>query len=461
MAKKRLRKTAVAVLAAIGGGAAAIAFTALLTLIMSLAICLGLHPETVAAEWAAPVLGLVLAGALVRRFGIAATVGAGVVVGLAWAGAWFWFAGRFDVNMWMVEALPSVTWIHILAWVSAPLLSALGGFLGNRLGKRKYGSAAFYLAAPVIMLLAMLFSVARIDDSGSYALARGAVMTAAIPDPEGTTFRILTFDFASNPNLQMGIYDCDSDDSKPYDDTTTSYFAVPALTVFEKLGPGTLCVGNAGFFTWTEKGRIGSHVAPLVIDGKAHYNVFGGSELWTFGWKMVEGKPDFRLLRDVPFKQLEEKFDWAIGHARPLVVDGKALELKPGAGVTRLRCSRMSLGWKSGAGKLHVLVVREPDGEKASIAKWKTGEKQEGGWDLLEVQRYWMHKGVDQALALDGGDSTQLVYNGQYGVTNLTSGRLSFTLGYWRDRPLRVWIPILPTRHSDAGVINYWYVRTK
>lgn len=422
-----------------------------------------MHPEAaVAAEWATPIIGIIWAGVIVRKAGREVSIGAGAMVGALWALAWLYLMGRFDTRLWLKEALPAVSWRHILAWASAPALGAFGGMLAVQLQKAKPGTRVLaYIAAPVSLILLMMVNLLFIDAQGKHTLADGTDLTVSGPDREGTTIRLFSFDFAANKHLKAGIYDCDCDDSRPFDDVNASYFATPAAAVFDKLGPSTLCMTNAGFFSWDEQNRVGFHVAPVVQDGHARYNVMSGPNIWTFGWKMAGGIPEFKLIKGVPFNRLTSEFDTAISHVRPLVVDGNALTLKPGAGVTRLRCSRTSIGWNPGASKLYLLIVRDPDSEMASIAKWKSKSRQVGGWDMPQIQQFWMQMGVKQALVFDGGDSTQLVYSGPHGKTYIGSGRLSATLGYLNDRPVRLWVPILPIRYSTAGVMNYFYVERK
>lgn len=450
------RATAV-LLMSIGGGALAIALSAAMTLVPSMVLCAGLNPEAaMRAEWAAAVVGIVWAGMIIRRAGRSVCLGAGIVVGLAWAITWLYLMGRFDPHLWFAEALPGLSWSLVLAWAAAPVLSVLGGVLAERfapLGRTR--RAAVQAVMPGLVLLVAVTNVHFADSCGTRPLGKGASVTAYVPERDGTIVRLLTFDFVAAPDLRIGLYDCDSDDAHPFDDSNTTYLGIPALSVFERRSPRSLCVTNAGFFAWTEKGRIGRHVAPVVVNGRAHYSRLNAPQRWTFGWKTSNGRPLFRLLQATPSEKLASLFDNALGHVRPLVVNGEALKLGPGAGVTTMKCSRTSLGWSSDSSRLYLLIIRDPDGERASIDAWKNRRKQVGGWDLLQVQRFWLKVGVPQALALDGGDSTQLVFRSPVGTECVGSARFSRTLAYLRSRPVRVWIPILPLRHSDTGVMNY------
>jgi hypothetical protein len=79
------------------------------------------------------------------------------------------------------------------------------------------------------------------------------------------------------------------------------------------------------------------------------------------------------------------------------------------------------------------------------------------------VQRIWEQIGVPYALLLDGGYSTQMAFrqrSGRYRVVR-SSCHVSLTLGYWRDRPLRLFVPMLPTAQTHNGVINYLHVEAE
>lgn len=438
------------------GALLALIITASLTLFLSIILCIGANPEAVMnAEWIVVVFGIILAGAIVGRTNLSASIGMGITVGILWALTWFYLIGRFNPHIWIAEALPLLSWKYMVAWLLPPILGLLGGLLGSRI---KQGKLILLLVSALIIVL--LLDMHSSQPSGKYELAKGVDINISKPARDGTITRLFTFDFRKNPNIIPGIYDRDSNDFHPYDDKNTSYYGTPAKTVFNSYIHNPIVVANAGFFTWTKNGHIGSHVAPVVVDGIARYNLLCGPDEWTFGWKYTNGIPKFLLLQGVQFNQLEKRFDSALGNVRPLIVNGKPLELGPGAGVTRLKCSRVSLGWSENDGKLFLLVVRDPDSEIASISKWKNNLKQTGGLDLIQVQNYWKNRGIKNALALDGGDSTQLVYKQHSSITSTGSARLSITLGYLNDKPLRIWLPMFPLCHSDAGVMNYIYIKS-
>ncbi|KPJ64912.1 hypothetical protein AMK68_00055, partial [candidate division KD3-62 bacterium DG_56] len=180
---------------------------------------------------------------------------------------------------------------------------------------------------------------------------------------------------------------------------------------------------------------------------------------WVFGISKQQGPPRFHLEEAVPWEQLD-RFQTAVGHVRPLRGAGKSPPLRPGPGVTRLKCSRTSLGWTADSRRFFVLIVRDPDGEIPGIRQMKAGRRQTGGWDLLQLQQFWERMGVPDAILLDGGDSSKLAYRRKADeYVSVTSGYLlSRTLGYSHDRPLRFFVPTLPAAQSQAGVMNYLYV---
>jgi hypothetical protein len=130
-----------------------------------------------------------------------------------------------------------------------------------------------------------------------------------------------------------------------------------------------------------------------------------------------------------------------------------------GIGNTRLRCSRTSLGWSADSGKLYMLFVIDPDGEFAGIQQ-KKRDRQTGGWNLPQLQRYWEKLGVPNAIIVDGGDSTQFAIRRPEGTYQVRrSGyQLSWTFGYLRNRPLRAFVPALPPAEAHVGVMNFLYL---
>lgn len=452
-------------LISVKGGAIAVAGMVLLTLLLSLMLCFGLHPEAaLAAEWAAPVAALLWTGAIMRREGRLASLSAGLWVSFVWMVMWLIMVGRLDPRLWIADGPSLLTWRHLLAWAYGPVLALLGGEIGPWLGRRgKCGRVIVHAFPPLFVIVLGLVTTIWVPREGDYVLADGVTLSIKGPDINGNTIRLFTFDSAQNPNLRPGIYDCDSDDSTPFDNHNTSFLATPARTVYEKLGGDALFIVNAGYYNWLDwswPGLLGSHIAPMVEDGKAHYNVYiGPTPSWTFGWKITGGRPKFELLADVPYNKLTPRFDWAFCHVRPLIVNGEPQDLGLGPGLTFLNCSRVSLGWSDDSSKLYILVVRGRDSERASTSRWRVERRKTSGWDLLQLQRYWSDMGVKNAIALDGGDSTQIVYRGPHRLMSVASGRYAFTFAYLFDKPVRFWFPVFPTRHSHMGVMNFIYVK--
>jgi hypothetical protein len=165
----------------------------------------------------------------------------------------------------------------------------------------------------------------------------------------------------------------------------------------------------------------------VVQDGKLRYNV--GNHRWTL---VSKGKqlstlhlPDRNVLEGL-------KPEFAVAGVQALVREGKPLgierfpdyqdEIQKGpvastpqeAGhiplVDHMRTSRTSLGWSEDGKRLYILIVIEADHEVGSKLGLKRGEAQESGWTLADLQRFWMARGVWEAVNSDGGDVTQRIY---------------------------------------------------
>ncbi len=184
------------------------------------------------------------------------------------------------------------------------------------------------------------------------------------------------------------------------------------------------------------------HLSPVVVQGRAHYRGF--NHRWTWGAQFKNGVPMWKLQHKPAFETLEDNFDCATGTLQALVKDGEALALrpypaageqpqKPPIGSTPreaghiptldwMHTSRVSAGWNEG-GKLWVLVVKEPDGEKDSRASVSQRQRGRGGWTLADAQRFWLSMraavGVRGAVGFDGGDVAQAAWrkpNGSFEV---------------------------------------------
>lgn len=453
--------------------AIAMVCASLLIVAASFLVSLGLHPEAFrVVEWLAPLLGVgvgaLLAGQWARKRSWVAGFAVGAVTVVLWLIVWLYLMCRWDVRLWVPQGIAGLTMMHLIAWTATLAIALLGGWAGGALAKAKRSLRLGMLLIPLpILAAAVLVSnwmlPKEIKTGGTRQITSGVTMRYIAPDTEGTTARLLTFDFSKNPSLHIGLYDADSDDIVPYDDKNTTFLGQSAGFVFPKLAKQPkskmICMFNAGFFGWDDK-YVGFHVAPITVDGKSRYTFVPRlKDVWTFSIDRSGNKPRFHLVQGLDWKSMAGKYETAIAHVRPLIVDGKPLELKPGAGVTDLRCSRTSIAWSSDSQRLYVLVVRDSDGEVAGIQQWKSGKTQTGGWNLHQVQKFWSKLGAGNALALDGGDSTQMIYRERNGYYLLTSGYLSSrALGYVNQRPLRVFLPVLPVEQGHGGVMNYLYM---
>jgi hypothetical protein len=264
---------------------------------------------------------------------------------------------------------------------------------------------------------------------------------------DGTVVELFRFDFKQNPHLRFGIYDQDEDDIKPFDNVV-QYWARGVGQAVRQLNsqPGEILLATNGlFFGYLNKqfnfhGQA-FHVAPVVIDGQAHY--LKANHRWSFGVKYVNGKPHFKVFHLPDRAMLEREFDFGGGGAQCLVKDGKPLKLQPfpAPGATPLpqpvpstpqeaghiplfdhmKTSRVSLAWPADSSALYWLFVKEPDSETGSAVALQRGLPIAGGWSVADVQRFWMALAKEGKIATainsDAGDVAQMTYlraDGQY-----------------------------------------------
>jgi Phosphodiester glycosidase len=470
------------------GALLALASTVLLTLWAHVLICCGMHPEAIyCVDTAAPLLGLFCGAAWAgkgsrsgwRRGAVVATI-----LVLLWFTAWSYLVSRFEAALWWRQAICGLTSRHAAAWIMALAVGMAGGALGARLGgtkhnsrKRNAGLVALVLTMPVLLLPALMqFSLITRPDDGDgreVRLSPGVTLRSEPPQPDGTQVRLLAFNLEREPQLGFGVYDADSDDAFPFDNRNTTWLGQGLNFVLDKIqgrlqerGREVRCLINGGFFgargPW-----IGYHEAPLVVNSQALYNVHALREnwprqAWLFGIsraKVKGARPQFHLQEIAPWNRLRQ-FETAIGGVRPLRVAGRSLSLEPGMGNTLLRCSRTSVGWSADSRHFYVLIVRDPDGEMASLQQRNEGAIQSGGWSVRQVQQFWERQGVPQAALFDGGESTQLAYRDSLHRYSTVSSayQLKRTLGYWNHRPLRFYLPMLPATQNTGGVLNYLYI---
>lgn len=270
---------------------------------------------------------------------------------------------------------------------------------------------------------------------------------------DGTSCELMQFDFKANPRLRFELYAQDEDDKKPFDNNIQFWQlgvgqAVRKLNA--KLGAkGTVvAAANGPFFGYRRvskrvQNEIGFHLAPVVLRGRVYHNI--GNHRWTMGVKYFEGRPQFKTFHLPGRKTLEKEFDFASGTVQCLIKDNQPLQLErfprgpndfkkqpvPSTAdevghipyFDHAKFSRTALAWNSDSSKLYWLIVREPQGDSEGISidrlsQWKT---QSGGWNVPDVQRFWLSMNrqgmISDAINSDAGDVGQLAYrlpNGNY-----------------------------------------------
>ncbi len=244
---------------------------------------------------------------------------------------------------------------------------------------------------------------------------------------DGSSLDLLQFDFQENSNLRFAIYDQDQDDAVPFDNRT-DYFPKGAGQVTAHLNKDrkVLAAWNGLFFAYDREpgsppNGWATHIGPVVIDGKAHFNV--GRHRWMFG---VQGQT-FKALFKPNKKTMEAEFDFAADEAQLLIRQGLPLHIQPfedtlkqarssdsesNAGaipiVDWMKTSRTSMAWSQDSRTFWVLIVVEADHEVASKLAVKYNREDPSGWTLTDLQKFWLSKGVWGAVNSDGGVVTQL-----------------------------------------------------
>lgn len=428
---------------------------------LSLGICwFGFAPETLMLGdvWA-PRISLFLGGWSLRRAGWKI----GVCAVAFWLLSWLILMARFSPLGWWRDGLGSLSWAHLGSWAAAIFVAALGGVAGARFPKK------WAFGALAALILGGLWG-AQWQNSSAYRNVQNDALIFSDETRDGTQIRLLSYNLSA---IDAGIYDADCDDARPYDDRNASWLGQAMPLVWRKIeranGGKTLCVVNGGFFG-AEFPFVARHEAPLVSNGVARYDSRQLEDDWPaqnclLGWKRSGGKLQFSVVEDANFAELTPRFDGALGGVRALIVGGQARELRPGMGGTTLKCSRTSVAWEGG--KFYVLSVRDPDGEAASVRadkREKAGETgvQVGGWNVRQVQQFWQSRGMENAVLLDGGESTQLAFPTSDGVM-MTHSSYHFTRTpfYINRKPVRFVLPMLPGFEANGGVLNYFTVAEK
>ena len=473
-----LRETALGIVTAL-------LVSVLLTFVAHFWICVGLHPETIfIADWLAPLLGTFCGAWFLSQRSLENSsrgwLGFRIAFSLIvlWFVAFGYLVARLDFAAWPSQVFGALSFSHLWAWSLALLFGVAGGVIGERMRRFKRRKLVVFACVcaiiPSAMQIAHWFSGdVQPDVATNETLARGVTLRVFPPTPDGTTVLIVRFDLSQNSDLNFGIYDADSDDAIPFDNRNTSWLGQPLHRVLDiaqnRVGAhqDVLCLVNGGFFG-AEKQWTATHEAPLVVDGKPLYP----NRVLEHDWPEQAGslaistenkQLQFSFLRDISWDKLHD-YQTVLGGVRGLIVNGKTQTLKPVMGGTRLRCSRTSVGWTSDSRQFYLLSVRDPDGEAASLnqlerEKLGTGT-QTGGWNVAQVQQFWQRMKIPNAVLFDGGESTQIALRKSDGHNVFISSayQLSRTFGYWRNRPLRAYLPLLPPSPNHGGVLNYFYV---
>lgn len=262
--------------------------------------------------------------------------------------------------------------------------------------------------------------------AGVTNLGHGMTRYTAEDTRDGTTLTLLRFNTRAAPKLRFEIYDADEDDKTPNDDSVTDTSKLTAFQVFKHLQKRgeVLAVINGPFFR-TEKSY--GHTAPIVRSSQVYANV--GNPRWTLG---VKDRPDgqhFFLVHAASRRQLEG-FSWGSGNVQALVVNGKPTRLLPPAkaipekksppsqpddcgpypDIDYLKVARTSLGWKKDEFALLIVTQAPFDNEGTAQTLRQNFKHQRSGWDIADLQQFWMAWGARGACNLDGGDATQLAY---------------------------------------------------
>jgi hypothetical protein len=291
--------------------------------------------------------------------------------------------------------------------------------------------------------------------------------------PDGTVLELIDFDFRANPSLRLELYDQDEDDKIPFDNQSKIWIQAvgQAAHHLNEAGRGRVIAAWNGLFFQGENGRT-SHVAPVVLDGRALYNV--GLVRWAVGVKYHGDHPAFKVMRLPPFRVLAHEYDFAAEGASCLILDAKPLHLQPfpkpdeyafppsevpGPGdagfvrkVDHIRTSRTSLAWSKNNRHFYLLVVKEPDSESESLMALRFRRPSVGGWTVADEQRFWHQFGAWCAVNLDGGDVTQLALLRRDGRYDLVPAR-------WGSSDMRLILPPDLAGAPYGGSMMYFFIR--
>jgi hypothetical protein len=322
------------------------------SLLASLAICLGLDPETRrVADTMAPLLGLFTGTGVAVRDG---SWRAGLVIGCLyvalWLLLWLYLMARWNPIDWLHVGLPRLTAFHFRWWAVALAVAVSGAALRNR---RTW--FALTLTSGVLIWLICSFAYAHqcVDLDGRPI--HGLLIERSGPTADGTVFYQLLVDADAPSFPEVFPYDCDQDYREPkrgLDENTTFLghdISAQVRQIDPQLSERTIvCAINGGFFG--ESGwSVAHHEEPMAINCEALYPVDllrPRDQTAFFIVKPVDGRDRFSIAYSVTPSEMKK--ETVLGGVRPLRVDGKSLPLEPGAGATGLRCSRTSVGWCGG-----------------------------------------------------------------------------------------------------------------
>jgi hypothetical protein len=258
--------------------------------------------------------------------------------------------------------------------------------------------------------------------ASSQELAPGATLITGVDEKDGTRTRLFVCDTRANPRLRWEMYDRDEDDEHPRNNASEHQGKDGAALVWQHLQKRgeLLAVFNGPFFDIDRPYR---HTAAVVDHGKVYS--FVGNPRWMLGVKGTS----FALLHRADRKQMAA-FEWGSGNVQALVVDGKPTALpspdphipsqtspesQPGdcgpfSWNDYLKTARTSLGWKDRQFAMLVVTHAWGDGEDNAAASRRAGQPQESGWDIADLQAFWLKYGAVGACNLDGGYATQVAY---------------------------------------------------
>ena len=319
-------------------------------------------------------------------------------------------------------------------------------------------------------------------------LRAGVAHWSSVTD-DGTTLDLLEFDFHANPRLKFGLWDSDLNSSP---DITKPLNRFPywrngiatQAAAMNKRGDLVAC-WNGGFFgLLNAKPRASDrafHLSPIVRNGRAFYS--GVNYRWTWGAQTRDGKIQFKLQHQPKFAALPRDFDAATGTLQALMIDGQPLELRPYpwfgetpqkppiASTPReaghiptldwMHTSRTSAAWNE-AGKLWILIVKEPDGEAPSRALFNARKRGRGGWTLADEQRFWLSMrkvGVQSAVGLDGGDVAQAAWRKPDDKFEVLAPRIALPATQSATKRLTTDAQFKSARELRGGALTYFWVR--